>query len=167
MADGFHCSECGEFHDGLPLSWGPDVPAMWFGIPEGEGESRVDITSDQCVIDEKFFFLRGRIEIPVFNQSEPFAWLVWVSVSEANFLRASELWEQPGRENEPPYSGWLQSSLPCYENTLELATNVHTRRVGVRPYIELEPTDHPLAVEQRTGISLDRVREIAEICLHT
>jgi hypothetical protein len=43
---------------------------------------------------------------------------------------------------------------------------VHTRAVGVRPYIQLEPTDHPLAVEQRTGITLARVQEIAEMVLH-
>ncbi|MFE9812605.1 hypothetical protein [Streptomyces sp. NPDC005548] len=32
--------------------------------------------------------------------------------------------------------------------------------------VELEPTDHPLAIEQRTGISLERVREIASTVLH-
>ncbi len=32
--------------------------------------------------------------------------------------------------------------------------------------IELEPTDHPLAVEQRVGITLARVQEIAETLLH-
>ena len=38
---------------------------------------------------------------------------------------------------------------------------VHLRDDGVRPYIELEPTDHPLAVEQRSnGITVDRVAEI-------
>jgi hypothetical protein len=30
-----------------------------------------------------------------------------------------------------------------------LKTNVHTRARGLRPTVELEPTDHPLAVEQR------------------
>jgi hypothetical protein len=34
--------------------------------------------------------------------------------------------------------------------------------VGTRPHIELEPTDHPLAVEQRRGITVARVIEIAE-----
>lgn len=29
-----------------------------------------------------------------------------------------------------------------------------------------EPTDHPLAVEQRVGITMDRVREIGEALLH-
>jgi hypothetical protein len=43
---------------------------------------------------------------------------------------------------------------------------VHTREVGQRPRIELEPTDHPLAVEQRQGITRERVQEIAEIVLH-
>lgn len=29
--------------------------------------------------------------------------------------------------------------------------------------VELEPTDHPLAIEQRNGITLERVKEIQEI----
>ncbi|MYX38659.1 DUF2199 domain-containing protein [Streptomyces sp. SID8377] len=45
-------------------------------------------------------------------------------------------------------------------------TNAHTRPVGTRPLMELEPTDHPLAVEQRTGITQDRVREIAMAVPH-
>ena len=36
----------------------------------------------------------------------------------------------------------------------------HFRGDGLRPAIELEPTDHPLAVDQRDGISLDRAWEI-------
>jgi hypothetical protein len=45
-------------------------------------------------------------------------------------------------------------------------THVHTRAVGRRPFVELEPTDHLLAVEQREGITQERVREIAELVLH-
>jgi len=43
---------------------------------------------------------------------------------------------------------------------------VHSQLVGIRTTVELEPTDHPLAVEQRTGITTARVREIAERLLH-
>ncbi|MEU6845643.1 DUF2199 domain-containing protein [Streptomyces sp. NPDC046716] len=46
-------------------------------------------------------------------------------------------------------------------------THVHTRQVGQRPFIELEPTSHALAIEQRTGITMDRVREIAEAVIHS
>jgi hypothetical protein len=52
-----------------------------------------------------------------------------------------------------------------YPDTLLLKTHVHSR-VGMRPCIELEPTNHPLAVEQRVGISGERVREIAELFEH-
>lgn len=71
-----------------------------------------------------------------------------------------------GRESEPPFFGWLSTALPLYPETLHLKTHVHTRLVGQRPFIELEPTDHPLAVEQRDGITMERVREIAEALLH-
>ncbi|MFJ4770383.1 DUF2199 domain-containing protein [Streptomyces uncialis] len=47
-----------------------------------------------------------------------------------------------------------------------MKTRVHTRPIGQRPFIELEPTDHPLAVEQRTGITTERVRAIAEAVSH-
>jgi hypothetical protein len=96
----------------------------------------------------------------------PFVWGVWTSLSEQSFMRTGEICDMPGRENEPPFFGWLCTALPLYPETLHLKTHVHTRPLGQRPLVELEPTDHPLAVEQRTGIPMDRVREIAEALLH-
>ena len=118
------------------------------------------------MIDESEFFVRGCLEIPVIDGPRPFVWGVWTSLSKPNFKRMGELWETPGREKEPPYFGWLCTSLPLYPETVHLKTNVHIRPVGQRPFVELEPTEHPLAVEQRTGITMDRVREIAEALLH-
>jgi hypothetical protein len=48
--------------------------------------------------------------------------------------------------------GWLSTSIPCYPETINLKTNVHNSPIGVTPYIELEPTEHPLAMEKREGI---------------
>ncbi|WP_313622718.1 DUF2199 domain-containing protein [Achromobacter sp.] len=47
-----------------------------------------------------------------------------------------------------------------------MKTHVHLRDDGIRPYIELEPTSHPLAVEQRNGITIDRVAEIYALLVH-
>lgn len=163
---GFRCRRCGELHDELPMHYGPTAPAPWFMIPEEEREQRCLLSSDQCIIDDKHFFIVGNLEIPVAGVPERFSWDVWVSLSEKSFARACALWDKQGRESEPPYFGWLSTALPCYPDTLLLKTMVHTREVGVRPRIELEPTDHPLAVEQREGITLARVQEIAEIVLH-
>src|SRR5262245_7256400 len=135
-------------------------------IPETERKRRCLLSSDQCIIDDMHFFIAGNLEIPVAGRKERFSWDVWVSLGPANFGRACDLWETPGRESEPPYFGWLSTVLPGYLYTLHLKTMVHTREVGCRPFVELEPTAHPLAVEQRQGITLSRVKEIAELVLH-
>jgi len=125
------------------------------------------LTPDQCVIEGEHFYVCGLIEIPVVDTAETFSWGLWVSLSREDFGRTMRLWETPGRESEPPYFGWLSTVLPIYEpTTLNLKTNVRTRPVGVRPAIELEPTGHPLAVEQRTGITRARVQELAELLPH-
>jgi hypothetical protein len=88
------------------------------------------------------------------------------SGSSSISLRAGELWEAEGRESEPLYFGWLATSLSLYPQTRGLKLNVHTMPVGHRPLIVVKPADHPLAIEQREGITMDRVREIAEFHLH-
>lgn len=124
------------------------------------------LSADQCVIRAQHYFVKGLIEIPVSGSDAMFSWGVWVSLSRESFFRASDLWDKPGREAESPYFGWLTTDLPVYPTTLDLRTHVHTRPVGERFVIELEPTEHPLAVEQRAGIDLERVREIASVVLH-
>ncbi|MGK5025149.1 DUF2199 domain-containing protein [Janthinobacterium sp. RB2R34] len=44
---------------------------------------------------------------------------------------------------------------------------VHIRDNGLRPCIELQPTEHPLAMEQRNGITVERVAEPYSIMMHT
>lgn len=140
----------------------PDVWSESFA-----GDSASMLSSDQCIIKNEHFFIRGLIEIPVIDSDVAFSWGVWVSLSRDSFARALDLWETPGREAEPAYFGWLNTELGLYSpRTTNLKTHAHTRPVGQRPFIELEPTDHPLAVEQRTGVTMDRVREIAEAVLH-
>ena len=163
---GYLCNTCGQYHDDLPMCLGPSAPDLWHAIPEGERSERGELTSDQCVIDGKHFFVLGRIVIPVVDGPEPFVWLAWVSLSEANSLRTCELWESEGRESESPYFGWLQNALPYEPTTLNLKTHVQTMPVGERPTIVLELTPHPLSVEQHSGISMARVQQIVESALH-
>lgn len=164
--NGFECRTCGQHHSEMPMCLGADAPALWYALPESERSSRALLTSDQCVIDEEHFFVRGRILLPIVDSEDSFIWLVWVSLSAKNFERMSELWETEGRESEPPYFGWLQSALPYEESTLSLKTAVHTMPLGERPYIEIKSEDHQLATEQVDGVSMSRVQEIVERALH-
>jgi len=162
---GFQCRCCGQRHDGLPFSYGSATPAYWRAEFAGDGTSM--LSEEQCVIQGQHFFVRARIIIPVTDADTDFDWGVWVSLSERNYTRMAELWNTPGREEERPYFGYLSTEIPIYQHTtLSLKTNVHTQPVGQRPTVELERTDHPLAVEQRTGMTLARVQQIAEELLH-
>ena len=162
--ESFECHVCGVRHPGPPLSYGLDAPAYW--APELADDPDNLLEQELCIIKGQGFFVRGLIEIPVLDTGDVFDWTVWVSLSETNFARALDLWDQPGRENEPPYFGWLSSQLPYPVETLSLKTHVHTREVGRRPLVEVEHTGHPLAVEQQHGITQARVREIAAAVLH-
>jgi hypothetical protein len=57
--------------------------------------------------------------------------------------------------------GWLANELPGYEpSTLQLETMLQPDPApGMRPFVEVEPSDHPLSIEQREGITVARVRE--------
>ncbi|MEV6712433.1 DUF2199 domain-containing protein [Lentzea sp. NPDC051208] len=165
ISPGFTCSCCGEVHEGLPSGYSMVAPVYW--SPDVAGKPGSFLDGEQCVIENEHFFVRGRIVLPVRDADEDFEWGVWVSLSPANFLRMTEVFEDPARVNEPPYFGWLSTILPGYEpTTLNLKINLHTQEVGVRPLVEVEPTAHPLAVEQREGITVARVQEFAEIALH-
>lgn len=166
-AGGWRCGSCDEVHHGLAYSFAYTAPDAWFGLSWWR-RRRSNLQSDTCEIDRTHFFIRGLIEIPVQGGDEPvFSWNIWTSLSRDNFHRATEHWYDPERVHEPPYFGWLSVELaPTYPTTTNLKINVHTRELGVRPYLELEPTDHPLAVEQREGITVERVRKLNELLLH-
>ena len=147
-------------------SFGSDKPLSYYTVPENERESRCDCGTDDCVIDEDSFFIRGCIEIPVFDEEEPFVWGVWVSLSKDSFKKWLQCFEEKKRSHVGPFFGWLDAWLKPYPDTMNLKTRVHLRDDGIRPYIELEPTNHPLAVEQGEGIPKQKVAELYSVMMH-
>jgi len=100
----------------------------------------------------------ANIELPVKGSADQFVWTCWISLSHASYDRMQRLWDEPGRHAQESAFGYVSVSLPTYEpSTFALKSRVHTRSIGIRPWVELEPTSHPLAVEQREGIELERI----------
>jgi hypothetical protein len=163
------CSRCGRVHEGQPRDWAFDAPDYWYGLPPGERWSRGQLSEDLCVIrddDGEHYFIRGVLPIPVVGSEDEFRYGVWTTLSEESFRRVIELWDDPKRTEEAPYFGWLSNSISGYPETLNLKTNVRTVALDLRPTIELQPTEHPLAVEQREGMSTERLQEIVELRFH-
>jgi hypothetical protein len=154
----FKCRTCDEWHEGMP-SFSADAPLFYYGVPVAERAHRCVLTSDTCVVDDLHRFVRGRLEVPVIGADEPLAWGVWVSLSEPNYREFVGSFDTAERTHVGPYFGWLSAALPLLPSTENLKTMVHLQSNGLRPLIELEPTDHPLAIEQRIGITIDRLGE--------
>lgn len=159
------CQTCRRNHARIPLCFGLEAPWRVL-VPEAEFSERVELTADQCVIDNQHFFIRGHIELPIHDNPEPLAFSVWASLSEKSFLHVCERWEAPDRASDPPYFGWLCSRISIYPNTVHLKMSVQSRAPGVVPQFTVEPTNHPLALDQHNGISIARWHEIAHELLH-
>ena len=153
----FRCHVCGETHEGVP-DVGFDRPDYWWGVPEGERELRINFTADVCSIDDEDFFIRGVIHIPLRDTGDDFGIGVWVSQKRENFYAYLENFDSA---DIGPFFGWLSNDIAYYEGgTLSLKTMAHFRGGGQRPSIELEETDHPLAVAQRDGMTLEEAWRI-------
>jgi len=131
-----------------------------------ERASRAAISSDHCIVDEERFFVRGCIEIQVEGEEQPFAWGAWVAVSSSDFEALEATFGQPKRSHVGPFAGHLANALPSYPDTLNLPVVVHQRDDGIRPFIKVQPCDHPLHNEQCDGMSAKRLEEIYTLLMH-
>jgi hypothetical protein len=151
----------------LPFSFAANFPDLYANLKEEERDVRAVAGSDQCIVDSKYFFLRGLLEIPVIGNSEPFLWGVWASVLENVFDEVSASWELAGREkNHGPYRGRLANSLPIYPETLNLKLAIVLQPVGSRPLFTIEDSSHPLGMQQQAGITQEEANELASLLLH-
>jgi hypothetical protein len=167
----FRCAVCGGEHEGVPRAYAVGAePPGWDVTREPASRRWGEVHDEQAVLysptGPEGFFVRGNVEIPVLDDHGSLVLTVWVSLSKTSFVRAADLWDDRRRVGEPPYFGWLNSDIPTYPAVRNMKTNVHSREPGLRPLVELEPTDHPLAVDQRQGVRPDKLFEIASRVLH-
>jgi hypothetical protein len=163
---GYYCSKCGVYHKEIPMAYGSAAPLLYFSIPEDEREQRCILTDDQCIIDEKHYYIRGGLELSVEDHPGNFSWNLWVEIPKMHFDRMSELWADENRILEPPCLGEVATQLEPYPETKGLIVKVVTQKVGNRPNVELLESTHPLYFEQQEGINMDRVIFFAKEILY-
>jgi hypothetical protein len=104
------------------------------------------------VIDEKLFFHRGRITIKIIDYNRDLIFNVWTTISEQNFELRNDLWNSAARIFQEPYFGWLQTTIPNYEDTLNIKTLAFENEVGLIPNVKVIEDLHPLTIDQQNGI---------------
>jgi hypothetical protein len=151
----YKCTSCDELHQGLPhLSY--PAPEYWSDSLASETSF---LTDDLCSIANEDFFIHCLLEIPIQDTPEVLTWGVWSSLARDNFKLYAD---GASAGLQTSMFGWFSNSLPSYPETLNLKCAVRPREAGLRPLIELEPTDHPLSLDQRQGITVERALEFLE-----
>jgi hypothetical protein len=158
MAHRYKCSKCDTWHEGWP-DMGYGQPDYTKEISGPEREKRVFLTSDLCVLDDEFYFVRCLLFLKIRGTGENFTWGIWSSLSKENFSRYQKAYDEDMSDWAPMF-GYLSNRLPHYPDTLSLKLSVQTGIRGARPSVQLEPTDHPLAIDQRDGLALEKLLEI-------
>lgn len=161
---GFRCSNCNDLHQGV-FDLACDAPEQWTGpagkVPNAEvRESTHVLSEDFCILEGTHYFVRCVLQLQVIGTEETFGYGVWATLSRKNFDLYIERFDGGNYQGFGPWFGWFSNSLKGYPETLNLKCQVHPQNGRQRPRVELEPTDHPLAREQRDGISFDRLLDI-------
>ena len=166
----FTCSCCGQVHEGSP-SFAFDAPYQYSSLSDEQKASMGRLGSDFCTITHEGqtdYFIRTVLLIPIQGVSEPFMWGVWVSLSEKSFARYRDTYDNPVEGDG--FFGWVCNRIPWYpEPESALAADVLVQLHGRRPLLLLHhgsENDHPLVLDQRDGISIQKAQEIAEYVRH-
>lgn len=162
----FTCSCCGQRHEGSP-SFGYNAPIYYDQLSGAEKQSIAELSGDLCKIEHPEgtdYFARVVLELPIHGVSDPFLWGVWVSLSRESFERYTATWGF--HDESDSYFGWFSNRLPYYPDTVSLKANVRPRNDGGRPVIELQPSEHPLAIHFHEGLTVQEAQQIAEAVMH-
>ena len=156
----WRCTGCDEIHDGL-VHLAAFAPDPWPGgeIREENGALRYDgnfLSEDFCVMDGEYFFVRAVLEIPVLGVAEKFGFGCWSTLSRANFDKYISGFDDGIFPDDGPWSGWLCNRLADYIGTEPAAVWVYPHPDRQRPTLCIQDSDHPLAIDQETGITPER-----------
>ncbi|UZR98348.1 DUF2199 domain-containing protein [Chondrinema litorale] len=76
-----------------------------------------------------------------------------------------DYWDKPERVNNDPYFGWLQNQIPTYENTINIKSKAVEQDGEAIPEIIVFEENHPLTIDQKNGISLEKAHKIVQSIL--
>ena len=140
------------------------MPIEVMDIPENERPERVWLDADICAIDDRQFFVKGLLDIPIQGVKEPLSWGLWVTQTEKE-LNAYE--DALGTDRAGVVTqGQITVTMPGYSDLDQNGKNYRLdceligQRSGLRPTINLLPSEHILFRDHKFGISWARAIEL-------
>ncbi len=160
------CSSCGKEHAGLPTDWGFKLPDVVFSLSYLDKYRRSRSNADLCTLDESRYFLRGLLPVPLSGQDDEFSWGIWVEIDKPiHDLYLSHY--NDDLSGEHPALGFIANAIPAFSGLGSEPVEIRFSDAKSRPSFYLLPSSaHPLAAEQRSGISPHRHHQYLEACGH-
>jgi hypothetical protein len=161
MEESFICGTCGREHSGLPMDYAFGLPDEVFALGYLDRYRRSRSNSDFSTLDERRFFIRGVLPLPLVASEEEFVWGLWAEVSRDQHDLYFAGFHADLSDN-PPFEAHLANEIPGY-GCLGLRIDVQFLSGNDRPAFSLaHRDDHLLAREQHAGITRARHHEILE-----
>ena len=168
----WRCANCEQWHSGI-FDLGCFAPDFWQGpvVLSDNSDLNFDgdfLSEDFCVIDAKHFFIRCVFSFPLVGSDGRFGFGVWSSLSRANFDAYVHGFDDGMQADLGPWFGWFSNRLAGYPDTISLKAVVQPQDDRQRPNLSLaaDHAEHPLAVEQRDGMTFERLLDIYSLYGH-
>ena len=150
------------------MSFGFDVPDPYAPLSSEERESRATLNRNECVIDDKWFFVRGYLEVPIIGTNGVFLWGLWAGVFERDFDEIHTTWDRLGGDGPfGHYKCRIANSIEEYPDSLNLKARLEVQAVGLRPRLWVEEAEHALAHDQQNGLTMKRAISLASSACHS
>lgn len=142
------------------LAW--ITPDPWPGDDAYEPNSSLVLddnflSEDFCVMEGKYFFIRGVALVPVFGMERPYAFGCWTTLSLDNFNFYLSRFDAGFPEGLEPCSGWFSNQIPTFETTLAKPCSVYIQPHRQRPHLVIQDETSEFGAAQRNGIFASRL----------
>lgn len=154
------CPCCGKEIEPHEMDVAFALPDTIFAMPEDQRAARAKTHSDLCSLDDRRYFIRGVVYVPVPQLGTRFGWGVWAEVSKEVFLRYQEIYDEDASA-EPPAAGVLANTPPGYssvEQPLEILFGPPDQRPTFKPSL----TDSEFFREHVEGMPVRKWHSIIE-----
>ena len=139
----------------------PDAIAS---MDEDEIEETCKYNDDIYICEEKYFYVRCVLPLPVHDKGENYNLGVWAQVSENSYNHIYEMWDIKDQTNEKPLKGLLANDVPLTVGSEDAEISVQLIGSTSRPVITVTDKNCSLYQEQTCGITIHRANEYSELC---
>ncbi|TYC53227.1 DUF2199 domain-containing protein [Marinobacter sp. BW6] len=157
------CSCCGELVAANNIELVLRRPDEIAGMDEQEVVQRCKFNDDIYILDDNRFFLRCTIPLPVRGGTERYSIGAWAELTQDQFQKVWDLWEEEDLTTEPPMEAKLANTIPLTDHSLNCSVQIRLIGASTRPEIFIADTHCSLYEEQNSGIPAHRASEYSDL----